>query len=450
MLTRSRFRLLITASLLASIQVAPVFSATPPKPGSACKKSGITQEYASKSYTCKRVNGKLVWSKGTKIAGELPMRSGSVPTPASPSPTPIAVSPVEACKLPVADGRGDVAIGFPRIPDRMKSIGTVIAPVIMVDFPDAPATMTPQDAFAKISGATASFKEMSYNKFNYEMRPVFKWYRMSKTAGEYTQGGWSFEKHKIYIQEALRLADPDVDFSNAESFIILANPDAKSLGYSGPAFSAIRGNGVTFDGKYIANGATSAADLPNWGHLWANHELTHTLGLVDVYAFQNAAANGIEGPFKFTGEFSYMGKSTTQSNAPSLFAWERWLMNWVTDSQISCLKEASGKVTLTALQNEGGTKALVIPLGGTKALVVESRKKIGLDSNMRKAGALVYRVDTSRQSGLGPIQVFPISASDPNYFNAPLALGESITAEGWTIKVTASDSMSDTVEVVKG
>ena len=87
----------------------------------------------------------------------------------------------------------------------------------MVDFPDAPATMTPQAAFAKIAGSADTFNEMSYGKFTYTMQPNYKWYRMSKNSTEYAKGGWSFLSHKEYITEATKLADADVDFSKGVS-----------------------------------------------------------------------------------------------------------------------------------------------------------------------------------------------------------------------------------------
>ena len=62
----------------------------------------------------------------------------------------------------------------------------------------------------------------------------------------------------------------------------------------------------------------------------------------------------------------------------------------------------------------------------------------------------MYVVDSSIQSGLGPVKVFPSDLiNDPRFFNAPRALGESVVVEGVTIKVVKSDTMGDTVEINK-
>ena len=407
-------------------------------PGAKCSKAGLTTVFKGKKYTCIKSGKRLAWNKGV-----------SIPKPvATPTPTP-TVDSVAECKLPVADGRGDVSIGgWPRINERSKVLGDVTATVIMVDFPDAPATMTPSEALARISPAQDVFKEMSYGKLSYNLKPQLKWYRMSKISSEYVTGGWSFNSHKAYITEAAKLADADVDFSTTDSLIILANPDAKGMGYSGPAFSAIQGNGITLDGKYISNGATSAYDLNNWKSIWLNHEISHTMGLVDLYASTPSnSANRYDG-LRYTGEFSYMGLSSYQSNSPSLFAFERWNLGWIEDSQVECVKSSQFTKLITPVQVSGGTKAVIVPISSTKAVVIESRRATGIDSALSKSGALVYLVDSSIQSGLGPVKVFPSDlVNDPRYLKAPRALGESVTVEGVTIKVIQSDASGDTVEI---
>ena len=421
--------LLVITPLLLSSQLSTSHAVA--KAGAKCTKVGSKSVVGAKTFTCIKSGKKLVWDKGVSAV--------------------VAVDLLADCKLPLADGRGDVSIGgWPRIDERLKSTGGVIATVVMVDFPDAPASMTPTDAFARISPSADVFNEMSYGKLSYTFKPQLKWYRMSKKSTDYVAGGWTFIKHREYITEAAKLADVDIDFSKTDSLIILANPDSTGIGNSGPAFAAIRKNGITLDGKYISNGATSAYDLNNWKSIWLNHEVTHTLGLVDLYAFtQSNSANRYDN-LRYTGEFSYMGFSSYESNAPSLFAFERWNLGWINDSQIKCLKDAKSTELISPVQTSGGVKAVIIPISRTKAVVIESRRAIGIDKNIAKSGALVYVVDSSIQSGQGPVKVFPSDvSSDPRYLKAPRAFGESVTTEGITVKVTKSDASGDTVEITK-
>ena len=433
------------ASMVGSAAVVNAATA-----GGKCGKVGQTQKTKGVTFVCKKTGSKLVWAKSaagkrasTSTVTTAPSTSSSTTAPA------LSNTPTAACKLPVADGRGDVSIGgWPRIAERSKTTGTVNATVIMVAFSDAPATMTPQAAFAKISGATATFSEVSYGQLNYAFNPQYKWYRMSKPSTQYAPLNQSFSAHRAYIAEAAALADSEVDFSTTDNIVILANPDARGLGMAGPAFAAISGNGLTLDGKYISNGTTSAYDLNYWKSIWLNHEITHAMGLVDVYAAtRENAANSYDG-HRYVGEFSYMGFSSFDGNAPGLFAFERWNLGWIEDSQIVCSSAKEISQLITPVQSAGGIKAVIVPLSRTKALVVESRRAIGLDSKIAKTGALVYIVDSSVQSGYGPVKIYPSSVStDPRYLQAPRAVGESVTVEGITVSVTSASSAGDTVSI---
>lgn len=228
----------------------------------------------------------------------------------------------------------------------------------MVDFPDAPAKMTPQEAFSKIEGAGEDFKEVSYGKLTYSFKPQLKWYRMSKDAKSYAPLNKSFNSHRDYILEAVTLADPDVDFSTTDNIVIVANPDSTGIGYSGPAFAAIGANGITVDGNTIMNGATSSYDLNSLKSIWLNHEITHAMGLVDLYAFTVGSSSNRYDGFRYTGEFSYMGLSSYDSNSPSLLAFERWNLGWIDDSQIICSKAVAQSHTITAVEMTGGLKAV--------------------------------------------------------------------------------------------
>jgi M6 family metalloprotease-like protein len=439
------FAVLVTAAVCAGAALAgstSVVSAA--TKGGKCSKVGQTQKTKGVIYICKKTGTKLVWAKSASSSRATPITAPATSTTTAPA---LSNTPTAECKLPVADGRGDVSIGgWPRITERSKTTGKVVATVIMVDFSDAPATMTPQAAFAKISGATATFNEVSYGQLNYEFNPQYKWYRMSKPSTQYAPLTQSFLTHRAYIAEAAALADSEVDFSSTDNIVILSNPDARGLGMAGPAFAAIRGNGLTLDGKYISNGTTSAYDLNYWKSIWLNHEITHAMGLVDVYAAtRENAANSYDG-HRYVGEFSYMGFSSFEGNAPGLFAFERWNLGWLEDSQIVCSSAKEISQLVTPVQSAGGIKAVIVPLSRTKALVVESRRAIGIDKNIAKTGALVYIVDSSLQSGYGPVKIYPSSVStDPRYLRAPRAVGESVTVEGITVSVTSASSAGDTV-----
>lgn len=351
------------------------------------------------------------------------------------------------CKLPEAAHHSDIGLGFPRYAARMVSTGTVRGKVIFVDFLDAPATETPQQVFSRISpGAPDFYKAVSYDRMNLELEPHFVWLRMSKPSTEYMfERGLTFDAHRAYVQEAITLADAEVDFSDVQAVYVMANPEAAAISY-GPGFTPVdKSSGIPVDGNTITNGATSGFDLKDWGFLWLNHEAGHTLGLVDLYSYAINTSNYDE-IHRFVGDFSLMGYIA--GRAPEPLAYERWLLGWIDDNQILCQPTGNETTTLSAIEKAGGTKAVMVPTGPTSAVIVESRRALGYDSNLIKPGALVYSIDTSISTGQGPIQVFPVKDNDPYRDQSPLAVGESVTVGNVTISVLESTADSDTVQVI--
>lgn len=357
---------------------------------------------------------------------------------------PAPAASVAECKLPPLSFT-NVGLGLPNPAFKMPSVGDVKTIVLFADFSDVPATQTPEELLNIISpGAETYYAEMSYGRMNWTLQPHPVWLRLSQPSAHYGEGIRSYDGHLAFIQEAVTLADADVDFSTADSVIVLVPPEASAIPY-GPAFGASPGGGYFADGKTFANGATSGADLPGWGSYWLNHETGHMMGLPDLYAYQYDA-NNYPDQHRFVGDFSLMG--FIDGSAPGFFAFERWQLSWLDDAQIVCQTSADQTTTLTPIETQGGIKAVIVPISEGKALVVESRRPVGVDAELVKSGALVYLADTSIYSGEGTITVLPVSEGDPYRVQSPLAMGESITVEGITVTVIASDDLGDTVQIV--
>lgn len=348
-----------------------------------------------------------------------------------------------ACKLPVS-AYTNVGMGFPRLENRIPSTGEVKAVVLFVDFSDAPASETPENVFSVISpNAEKFYKDISYGRMDFTLHPHFVWLRLSQPSVHYGNGLSSFEGHQAFIQEAVDLADADVDFSSADMVIVMANPLATAVGF-GPAFGGDTTNGINADGVVIPSAVTSGADLYNWGFLWLNHETGHAMALVDLYDYTWNSPN-YDDLHKFVGNFGLMGY--IDGTAPEFFAFERWMLGWLDDEQIFCQQTADETISLSAIETTGGIKAVMIPISATKAVVVESRRPLGYDTGLIKSGALVYTVDTSIYSGMGTIVVLPILENDPYRDQSPLAVGESVTVDNVTITVLEASDEGDVVQI---
>lgn len=380
-------------------------------------------------------------------APSLPSPTGSstpsaTPRPthtATPTPRPSPTAPaVAACQTP---GWGHLSLGFPRSQHRLPSLGRVRVQVLFADFEDAPATRSPQEVLALLSPqAEAFFNSQSYGRFDLELLPHFTWLRLSQPSAYYGETITAYAPHLAFLQEAVDLADAVVDFSQVDAVVLLANPDALAIPF-GPTYTGFLDSGLQADGVIIPNGITSGRDLLYWGYLWLNHEMGHSLGLPDLYAYDRQ-----DDIFPHTGGYSVMGN--IYGHAPELTAMERWQLGWLDDDQVFCLAGgATQEVLLTPIEQAGGLKALLVPLPEQRLLVVESRRAIGYDEYLPEPGALVYIVDAKLPSGYGPIVVLPQDAEDYALFSATLQRGETLQAEGYWIEVLESAATYDRVRV---
>ncbi|NBW65573.1 hypothetical protein EBR44_07385 [bacterium] len=357
---------------------------------------------------------------------------------------------IAECKLPTTGSGRGVYLGFPRRPNGLKTIGTVNVGVAMVDFPDAVATKTAQAAFNMISpGAVDFFAAASYGQMNLVLTPTLRWDRMSKASTGYgmTRATITFASQKAYATEALTLASRTLDFSNADAFVVLTNPDASVIDL-GPTFTPDPGSGITISGRTMESGVTSGYDLNFWGPHWLNHEMGHATGLVDLIDFNPGTLNRDH----WTGTFSIM--TEINALAPMYFAWEAWQSGWIADAQITCAPAATTTtVTLTPIEDAGGMKAVIIPTGKYSAIVVESRRAKGLDYQLTRGGPLVYLVNTDigsqNPNGLGLIKVLPLDDADYTKVSKLLSPDQSVTYAGVTVKFQSLTGGNDVIAVTR-
>ncbi len=141
-------------------------------------------------------------------------------------------------------------------------------------------------------------------------------------------------------------------------------------------------------------------DTPRWGA--AAHELGHAwLGFEDLYFY--AVPQGGNGRFPF-GSWDLMSQSTTE-----LSGWTRFLADWIDPNWVRCASPHSqSRHYLSALnsgKSEDRPRMLVVPISASIAVVAEYRVRhewnpFVLDGQTK---LVVYRVDTSRDYGNGPI-----------------------------------------------
>ena len=332
---------------------------------------------------------------------------------------PAAAAPASACRLPNKQARRDVAIGFPLFPYRMRATGVVNVSVLFVDFPDAAAERSPAETLALLAPAAGWYAEVSYGAMRLVLTPLLETLRMPLNSSAYSFRTVASQRH--YLAEATKLAaarkGAAFDFSESESVVVLATPRAGRALPNGPAFCATPGQGFKASGRTFDNSVTSGADFDFWLHKWLNHEMGHTMGLVDLYSY----GGGPE--FGYTGDWSIMGHIAGAGG--SYFGWERFLLGWMPDARVACVTEPGSSTVVLAPLNDAALgdapRLAVVRVAPELAVCLELRAALGLDRNITQPGVLVYVVDTRLQSGYGPIQVLPLNSSDRTMMSSTLS-----------------------------
>lgn len=191
------------------------------------------------------------------------------------------------------------------------------------------------------------------------------------------------------------------------------------------------------------------------------HETGHVFDLPDLY---HRPEDGKGDWDTYVGDWDLMGSQF--GLAPDPFAWHKWKLGWIADSQVDCV-DLTGRAlhslrTLSAPEEpraQRRPRLLVVRTGPDSALAIEARGAMGNDRSLCTEGVLVYRVHSRTASGAGPVQVLdghPATSACwgtsvyPPLADAPLGVGESMddaedgvriqvegrTADGdWAVKV---------------
>jgi hypothetical protein len=145
-------------------------------------------------------------------------------------------------------------------------------------------------------------------------------------------------------------------------------------------------------------------------------------------------------------------------NGGDLSAWEKWILGFITDSQVHCLNTTQPQTRWIAPSSvkTKEKKLIVIPLTQTKGIVIESIRPAGLYYKIPKLsnGVLVYEVNLDvRDPGLELKLVLPTNRNPdqpPTWLSqATLREGESVVSNGHKITIVESGTFGDVIKVEK-
>jgi M6 family metalloprotease-like protein len=322
----------------------------------------------------------------------------------------------------------------------MKRSGSkLVVQLIYVDFADQVAKgKASDDKSFWTDGVSKFLADMSNGAVNFEWRATEGYNRMSKKLADYRVTRALGGDTAVLVQEAINLADREVDFTDVDFVVAVLPPETqRSLSDVSPALILSQNSPFKTNEGRVYRATLVGGDMrfPE-GHLLLSHEFGHLLGIHDYYWYGWKQGMVFEDQFKFMGNFDNMNYANGKSREWT--AWSRWLIDFLPDSKVLCAKdgvEASAK--LEAVSKVGtGPQLLVIRTSPTEAIAVESRRNTRHDSNASSSsnGLLVYRIDTAISSGQGALRIVRKPGStDALFSDAPLKPGESLRVGAWII-----------------
>ena len=331
----------------------------------------------------------------------------------------------------------------------------------------------------------------SYGKLDVEIVSLDRWLRAEFNYRDhvYTSPFGIPELRHEVDREAVRLADPDFDFTGVDVLIVLMPSTHFSGGNALGSIQTNEGAVSTLRMNAFPSGPTYHQGQS------AAHELAHNLGLLDLGPYDSRRHQPEHTPAGQTWTRAAFGlmsmtvrfpvsqrdprvahiwrhpdgsQSTGYVNdlqAYEMLAWSRWQLGWLDTTQILCVTEPEATATLRPVADPAdGIAMIAVPLSDTEVIVIESRRKLGYDTGteyrspeghqtllpaLPAEGVLVYTVDAAIATGELPLKV----ARDPgtgHIKRSPiLTKGETITIRGYNITVETSTAHTDTVTITK-
>jgi len=242
---------------------------------------------------------------------------------------------------------------------------------------------------------TTYFEEQSYGALKLSGTVLPNWYMLSETMSYY---GDNYEANvEEMIEEAIRAADEDIDFSdydyNADGiidslFVVHAGePDENGGGNNEEIWSHYFSiDTITVDNIKIIDYETVSEKSPI-GII--AHEFGHYLGLPDLYDTDRS-----DGTSKGTAEWSIMGYGGYLEDPGSFDPWSKSYLSWLNENSFEEI-ETNNYYTILEDTTSSGTRYYALPISETEIFFMENRHETELMNGDAAGGILIWHIDES-------------------------------------------------------
>jgi M6 family metalloprotease-like protein len=343
--------------------------------------------------------------------------------------------------------------------------------VIIPELIDDPVKINRQETVDALNLAKVAefYTSQSYGKVSLKFSMQDRTFKIPGKASDYVDEATSGERKVFQLMKAAYNEFLKVNPKRDYEFLIFALPKEYKNPHAGFATDLSSITDSYWEDRKIR--ITWMGSAPHfWGDPGAPpwkvvaHEIGHNFGLSDLYATTTNYENINNYSGKTIGPFDMMGSISAAGN--ELTFWNRWLLGWIQDSQVTCLPDPKGPTTINLnpiADQSGGPKGIVIPTSSSTAYFIESRRAQGFDSALKsnEVGLVVYALDTKIGSGAGPIKVIPkqnqysqepysqLLSDTARFIKAPLQPGDSLVIDGIRI-INVGDESRDKALILVG
>lgn len=358
---------------------------------------------------------------------------------------------VQSCELSSSVPGGN--LGFLRDPSWTKSSEVLNIGVIYASYTDAginPKAISEYESNQE-PNAQAFYSATSYGKLKINFVSSHKIYQIKTSTTSYNLKSQNANFTGL-VTDVMNVAKSDYDFSKIDEILVVM-PDKTVTNDLGSA-----GIQANIDGKIFTESIEGAYSNPSDSNLihpdWLTHEIGHTFGLIhpNLSGQFNQLSNGL------FDAYAWDIMSWDLVPDPGFYAWEKFILGWITPDQVACLTSPSAQPITTYLSAvelpSADTKMLVLRISASQALVIESHRKDEVDPlSSSQEGVLVYKLDVSKGSNEGAISVLynkpKVSQSNAKFLYGTLSEGDSVMSDGLTITVLKHANGGDYVSISK-
>ena len=359
---------------------------------------------------------------------------------------------------------GDPGDGY--IPEpQLSPVGPQTLIVLLVYFSDLTNTESVPTLNSLIFGNVSDYyEEISYGQCSLS-GTVAGWYNLGNTKAYYGADGATSgvtddtdddgdnDSWRL-VDDAITAADSVIDFSSyGHIMVVHAGNGQESSGVSTDIWS-VR---WSWPGHFVTDEKTfdSCSIVPEYQGGDVDrcigviaHEFGHDIGLPDLYHFGKSGSDDLVGIWGLMASGSW-GGSPSGTRPTHMTAYSKLMLDWYAPGEIYDLVSGSYTALLTATSNQtSGLRVIRYNITSTYYYLVEIRYQSGYDTSLYQSGVLVTRVDATKGTGEGIVQVrvdSPASSMEYGTFTVDYEFVDEVS--GFAVEVLSQQGTSFKVRV---